>query len=250
MTTPVDPAVLEPVAARAWPAARSRTLGDWSLYATDGHSMRINACWVAGDPGLPLEAALDEVEAWYRAQGQRPIFKCGLGPQSVEPLALALAARGFGCGKETLVMTGPVGEGPADGAVSVSAALDLGFGAVFSAIAQDPGDAAERLGALDRIAAPRFFAQIHLEGEPAAIGACAVEGPWVGIFGMRTAPQARRRGLAGKILSTLLARAREAGAGRAYLQVEASNLGAIPLYERAGFEVGYRYYYWDRLAAH
>ena len=250
MKPPVDQSALEPVAARAWPAGRCRTLGDWTLYATDGHSMRINACWVAGDPGLPLEAALDEVEAWYRGQGQRPIFKCAFGPLSTEPLALALTARGFVCGKETLVMTGPVGEAAAEEAVSVSAALDPGFGAVFSATAHDPADAAERLGALGRIAAPRFFAQTHLEGEPAAIGACAVEGAWVGIFGMRTVPTARRRGLAGKILSTLLARAREVGASRAYLQVEASNLGAIPLYERAGFEIGYRYYYWDRLADH
>jgi ribosomal protein S18 acetylase RimI-like enzyme len=75
-----------------------------------------------------------------------------------------------------------------------------------------------------------------------------VEEPWVGIFAMRTHPDHRRRGLARGVLSTLLAHAEHSGARRAYLQVEAANLGAIDLYRRAGFSEAYRYSYWTRLA--
>ena len=120
----------------------------------------------------------------------------------------------------------------------------------FAATAIDPADSAERLAALGRIEAPRFFARLEVGGQPAAIGASAVEGDWAGIFGMRTAPSHRRQGYAARILATLLAKARQAGATKAYLQVEAANVGAIPIYQRAGFEVAYRYYYWARLAAH
>ena len=245
-----DPQELEPITARAWPAARQHHLGDWTLYATDGHSLRINSCWVAGDPGLELEAALNEAETWYAAQGRGAIFKCPYGAVSTDLLAKALTERGYICGKETLVMTGPVDGASVDGQVSVSSILDEVFGAVFAATATDPADSAERLAALSRIAAPRFFARLEVAGQPAAIGASAVEGDWAGIFGMRTAPNHRRQGYAARILSTLLAKAQQAGATQAYLQVEAANVGAIPIYQRAGFEVAYRYYYWARLAAH
>ena len=245
-----DPQHLEPITARAWPAARQRRLGDWTLYATDGHSLRINSCWVSGEPGLELEAALDEVEAWYAGQGRSAIFKCSYGAGSDEPLAKALTERGYVCGKETLVMVGPVVDASVDADVAVSSTLDAVFGTVFAATAADPADSAERLAALGRIADPRFFARLEVAGQPAAIGARAVEGDWAGIFGMRTAPNHRRQGYAARILSTLLAKARQAGASKAYLQVEAANFGAIPIYQRAGFEVAYRYYYWTRLAAH
>jgi len=245
-----DPQDLEPITARAWPAARQRRLGDWTLYATDGHSLRINSCWVAGEPSLGLGAALDQVEAWYGGQGLSAIFKCPYGAGSADPLAKALTDRDYVCGKETLVMVGPVADAPVDGDVTVSSTLDGVFGAVFAATAIDPADSAERLAALGRIEAPRFFARLEVEGQAAAIGASAVEGDWAGIFGMRTAPSHRRQGYAARILATLLAKARQAGATKAYLQVEAANVGAIPIYQRAGFEVAYRYYYWARLAAH
>jgi len=245
-----DPSELEPITARAWPAARQRRLGDWTLYATDGHSLRINSCWVAGEPGLGLLAALDEVETWYAGHGQAAIYKCPDGPGSDEPLAKALTARGYVCGKETLVMVGPVAGASIDSDVTVSSMLDEVFGEVFSATATDPADSAERLAALGRIAEPRFFARLEVNGQAAAIGASAIEGQWAGIFGMRTAPAHRRQGYAARILATLLAKARQAGATKAYLQVEAANLGAVPTYQRAGFEVAYRYYYWTRLAAH
>ncbi len=56
----------------------------------------------------------------------------------------------------------------------------------------------------------------------------------------------RRPGLARRLLAALLAAAREAGARRAWLQVEAANPAASRLYEGMGFEPAYRYHYWRR----
>ena len=242
---PVDPAKLEPVTARAWRAAEEASLGDWRLNASRGLSGRINACWVNGEPGQPVATALAEVEAWYAARRLPARFK--IVDRLCEPADLAerLAAAGYSPTKETLVMTGPpVAE--ADPRVQVLDEPDERFAAVFAGAASDPEDAQERLEALARTPAPRGFAIVEADGAPAAIGACAVEAPWAGIFAMRTLPSFRRQGLARAVLDSLLSRAAPLGATTAWLQVEADNGGARQLYEAAGFAEAYRYRYWAR----
>jgi GNAT superfamily N-acetyltransferase len=102
------------------------------------------------------------------------------------------------------------------------------------------------MGAFHRIPAPRGFAVVEIDGEPVAIGGMAVEGDWAGVFGMRTLAAHRRKGLARDILEALFATARQAGASRGYLQVEADNAPAVTLYEGFGFREAYRYRYWAR----
>ena len=63
----IDPRVIEPIAARGWPAAHSDWLGGWRLHASDGQSGRINTCWALEPPARDVEAAIDAVEAWYAA---------------------------------------------------------------------------------------------------------------------------------------------------------------------------------------
>jgi ribosomal protein S18 acetylase RimI-like enzyme len=145
-------------------------------------------------------------------------------------------------------MAGPL-SGELDPEAAVTAHTCKGFARVFA----DPSfgheaDAAERLAALGRIPLPRGFALIRREGQPAAVGACAVEGEWAGIMGMRTSPAFRRQGLARRLFRTLMAFATSAGASRGYLQVDQDNVSAIALYEAEGFESGYLYRYWDKLS--
>jgi len=240
-----DPAHLEPVTARAWRAAEETSLGAWRLNASYGMSGRINACWPIGDPGRPVASAVAEVEAWYAARALPARFK--IVDRLCEPADLSdrLAAAGYGPTKETLVMTGPVSVG-ADPRVRVQEEPDEWFAGVFAGASTDPLDARERLEALARTPAPRGFALAEVAGEPAAIGACAIEAPWVGIFAMRTLSAFRRQGLARAVLDTLLARAGGLGAMSAWLQVEADNAAARRLYEAAGFNEAYRYRYWSR----
>ena len=241
-----DPLVLEPVAARGWPAAESADFGGWRLYATSGYSGRINACWPTGPPDRGLDAAIGAVEAWYRARGLAPVFKIVDRGHAPEGLTARLAALGYAPRTETLMMTGPL-LGEADPQVRLSQTLHPGFEAVFAAAGTgEPGDTRERLETLARIPAPRGFARLDFADAPAAIGACAVEGEWSGVFGMRTAADHRRHGLGRRIFATLLAFSRAAGAAHGYLQVEADNAPAIALYRAAGFAEAYRYRYWRR----
>ncbi|WP_426029771.1 GNAT family N-acetyltransferase [Caulobacter sp. DWP3-1-3b2] len=240
----IDPRLLEPIADRAWPARETAALGGWRLKASDGWSRRINACWPLDEPGRPADEAIDAVEAFYAARGAPACFKLADGAAVPANLAEHLTARGYRPAHETLVMTGAT-TGDADEAVTLSATPDPAFEAVFLASAAgNAAEARERLDALGRIPAPAFFGRMDIDGQTAALGAAAVEGDWAGIFGMRTLPGHRRKGLARRILGALLDMAEGQGARRAYLQVEADNAPAIALYSGLGFAPAYCYRYW------
>ncbi|WP_299010315.1 GNAT family N-acetyltransferase [uncultured Caulobacter sp.] len=241
----IDPAILEPLADDAWPARERERLGGWRLNASSGHSMRINACWPLAAPDRDVEAAIDAVEAWYAVRGLPPRFKLTDGVLAPADLAGQLAARGYREGKDTVVMVGPMG-GEGDPLVRLSPLPDDTFEAVFTASAGDPEDGRERIEALGRMPPPACFARLDLDGAPAAIGVAALGGGFAGVFGMRTVPAHRRKGLARRVLLTLLAEARRQGVERAWLQVEADNAPAIALYAAEGFEPAYRYRYWSR----
>jgi ribosomal protein S18 acetylase RimI-like enzyme len=241
----IDPLALEPVTARAWRAAEEAELGAWRLYASSGQSGRINACWPLGAPDRPVDAAIAAVEAWYRARGLTPKFKLAGAAARPPDLDRRLSERGYETGKETLTMVGPLALAVVDGGVALDDQPSDGFRRVFA----DPdfgvaADAEERLAALRRIVPPRAFARLDEGGQAAAIGVCAVEDDWAGVFAMRTAPAFRRRGFGRRIFASLAAFARQAGARRGYLQVEADNEPAVRLYWAAGFEEAYRYRYW------
>lgn len=245
----IDPALLEPLADDAWPARERARLGGWRLNASSGRSMRINACWPLATPDRDPEAALDAVEAWFAERGLPPRFKLTDGVVAPADLAERLAARGYRACKATLVMLGQlkdVAGGEGDAAIRLSDRPDATFEAVFTATAGDPEDGRERLEALGRIPAPARFARLDIDGVPAAIGASAIGGGYAGIFGMRTVPDHRRKGLARRVLRALLAEAETLGADRAWLQVEADNAPAVALYADEGFTPGYRYSYWVR----
>lgn len=241
----IDPKVLEPLADDAWPARERERLGGWRLNASSGYSLRINACWPLAAPDRDLDLAIEAVEAWYAARGLPPRFKLTDGVFAPPDLAERLAARGYRSGHETLVMAGATG-GEGDAGVRLSSTPDATFEAVFTASAGDPEDGRERVEALGRMPPPALYARLEIDGAPAAIGVAALGGGVVGVFGMRTVPTHRRKGLARRVLRSLLAEARQRGAERAWLQVEAGNASAIALYAAEGFEPAYRYHYWSR----
>ena len=236
---------LEAVSTRAWPAAGEARLGGWRLHASAGFSGRINACWPLGDPGSGLDEAIAGAEAWYAGHSLPSLFKIVDAACVPAALPVRLTALGYRPHTETIMMVGPMAAA-GDPAVVLGEVVDGDFAAVFGATADGPGDARERLETLARVPTPRAFARLDVDGAPAAIGACAADGDWAGVFAMRTDARFRRQGLARRILASLLGFAADAGARRGWLQVEAENTGAIALYAAAGFEEAYRYRYWRK----
>mgnify|MGYP006055693217 CR=1 FL=1 len=81
-------------------------------------------------------------------------------------------------------------------------------------------------------------------GQPtAAIGRVVVTGEWAGIACVEVVPEARRQGLATRIVNTALAWAVGHGADKAYLQTMRTNEAALALYRRYGFVDHHDYRY-------
>jgi ribosomal protein S18 acetylase RimI-like enzyme len=108
-------------------------------------------------------------------------------------------------------------------------------------------DARRRLAAYGRLLTkigPVVGAAVARAGDvPLGIGLGVLERGWVGVYGMSTRPEVRRRGAATAVLRALAEWARARDGVRMYLQVEETNTVALELYERAGFRPAYRYWY-------
>ena len=244
---PVEPRLLESIAARGWRAAEERRAR--RLAAVRLRRASPAASTAAGRsslPDRPAAEAIAAVEAWYAARGLPPRFKIAGDLAEPSDLEARLADRGYAPGEATLTMVGSLA-GAADRRIVIETSPGDAFRRVFAdPDFGDDADARERLDALARMPSPRAFALISVDGTPAAIGACAVDGDWAGLIGMRTAPAHRRRGLARRVFLALGDFARRNGASRGYLQVEAQNAPAVALYRSAGFEAAYGYRYWRR----
>ena len=243
-------ATLERACLEAWPARRRETHNGWEYCATGDFSGRANAIWpLAWTGGADIKKAIADARAWCVAQAITPTFKLADGATFPADLPQALTASGFTPGTETYVMTRDVAVTPlGDANVELHDQPSTDIWAPLEESAPGPGDAAERRDIVERIAVPRVFALMRIDNRPAAVGLGVLTGAQVGIYLMRTAPWARRRGFARDIVHTLIAWGAARGADTAYLQVEAANEVAVALYVREGFNVAYNYRYWRPVA--
>ena len=72
---------------------------------------------------------------------------------------------------------------------------------------------------------------------------CVRDGDLAGIFELATAPAARGRGHARRLLTSALSWAQRRGARQGWLQVEADNSAGCRLYGSLGWTAVYRYHY-------
>jgi len=234
---------LETIAFRAWPALEAEASPGWLQRFSQGYTKRANS--INGlDPDAEMTpAVIETLEAPYRRRGLPPIWRISpLAPPAADSL---LEARGYPRIDETLVQIAPIDAGPgADPAVAITARPSPAWLAGFAELR--PVSVAQRpamTGMLQAIAAPVGFARIEESAQPVAFGVGVVDGDQLGVFDMLVAPAARRRGLARRVLRSLLAWGHAHGARAAYLQVFASNTAARQLYADHGFDTAYSYWY-------
>lgn len=239
---------LERACLEAWPARVHEQKFGWELCATGDFSGRANAVWpLTWDNSASVVNAIADARAWCVAQAITPTFKLADGATAPAALPDALAAAGFKPRAETYVMTRDVAVAPlGDATVELHDQPSPDIWAPLEESAPEPGDAAERREIVERIAVPRVFALVRMDGKPAAVGLGVLSGAHIGIYLMRTSPWARRNGFARDIVRALIGWGAQHGADTAYLQVEAANDVAVALYLHEGFSVAYRYRYWRR----
>ena len=256
METIID---LERMAAAHWRGAEEEWLGEWLLRAAEGFTGRANSVLPLGDPGLPLDAALDAVTGWYRARGLPPMIvvptplAAGSPPGSLDerlsarqwltrpgpafvmlaglplaglPLAgLPLDARTDAPGREVLVSPEP----------------DDAWASMYHYRGQDhlPPIARKVLTS----AADQSFVSIRDGDEVLAIARLSIAEGWAGITAVEVHPGHRRQGLGRAITAAACDAAGRRAISRVFLQVEVDNAAARALYRRLGFRDSHRYHY-------
>ena len=231
---------LQRVMIGAWPAMEVERLGDWTLRAARGFTQRGNSVVTGGDPGLPLEDAVDRVEAWYAMRGL-PANLTLAGPvgfdPAADPLGAALARRGYVPRvPTTLTLTAATGGAALRGStagVELTSELSPDWFRAYTAYRAVDDVAARAIltGSPEQV----FALRRDGAGQVIAIGRLALADGWGGIAAMWVAPELRGQGLATALLRALCSRAADTGARSVHLQVDADNDAALRLYRGLGF---------------
>lgn len=237
-----DIIALERAAERAWPAPDREPLGAWLLRAAEGWTNRANSALALGSPGLPLAQAIEATIEWYRARDLTPAVTTPL-PTSA-PVARRLAQSGWTALPTTLVQTGPLPVGQAPEVRLVAGPDEETIALVAGWKGDVPAIARHILTAPDQVR----FAQLYGDGGLLGAARGAVTDGWLGISMLTIADRARGRGLGRRLVHRLAEWAVQAGAARAYLQVDSRNAPALALCERLGLRPHHSYVTW-RLSA-
>jgi GNAT superfamily N-acetyltransferase len=241
--------MLDVLAARATAAALDVRVDGWLLRATlEAPFRRSNSVMPEGDVG-DLDAAIATVEAFYAERSLPARFQ--LSPAACPGnLDEQLAARGYVVEAPVVVAVAPTEMVVArtHGEASVAAGVDEDWVRQYADVHADDDVARDRIRAYGRLLGTldRATAAAVTGPDPAApvgLGFAVADGDWVGIFGMGTRPESRRRGAATAVLHGLATWAAAQGCPHLYLQVETDNDAARTLYARAGFTDAYSYHY-------
>ncbi|MFF3324690.1 GNAT family N-acetyltransferase [Streptomyces sp. NPDC002889] len=233
-------------AARAWQPVESERLGEWELRASGGFTRRANSVLPLGDPGVPLDEALERVRAWYAERDLPAYLQTATGAAGTqEQLCAELEARGWVREVSAQMRVGalaPIGDLGAEVArVRLARSFDEAWLRRYKRFGVPGPHVLQVLGSGPSV----WFASVPgEEGAPAAIGRCVVDGRWAGFMAVEVDPAYRRQGHATAVMTALARRALEEGASAAWLQVESDNDGARALYEGMGFQIHHHYHHY------
>ncbi|MGP3635383.1 GNAT family N-acetyltransferase [Streptomyces sp. 24-1644] len=235
------------ITARAWQPLESEPLGDWRLRASNGFTRRANSVLPLGDPGLPLDAALDRVSQWYADRRLPAYIQTATGAEGTqERLCAELERRGWRrevSAEVRVAALAPIGDRDADtGQVRLSRRADAAWLSGYQRLGT-PGP--EVLAVLNSGPSVWFATVPGDAGSDslAAIGRCVVDGRWAGFMAVEVGAGHRRRGLATAVMTALARRALDEGASAAWLQVETDNGAAGALYDGMGFAAHHHYHH-------
>lgn len=236
---------IEEYSMNAWPPLGSLHDDGWVLQFGEGYSRRANAIYPLYPGSRALPEKLSTCEAIYRAKGQSVIFKMTDASQPAQ-LDEILAAAGYQTDARTAVQTLNLaawsGDSDADVTLSDTPTREWLSAFCYMRTLSDAHRAIhERI--TRSILPEKRFASITRNGQIVACGLGVLQSGWVGFYDISTDESVRRQGHALKVMQTLLAWAKSAGAHDAYLQVMVDNVPALTLYEKLGFKEAYQYWY-------
>ena len=247
-------ALLDDLAHRGWPALETHAIGAWLVRWGGGVTKRANSVLPRGDVD-DLDSAIDTVEAAYRGRGLPPAFQLSPGSRP-STLAGRLESRGYVEDSHTLVQVAdvsrvaarasadPSGPDERPGVVVLAGAPSDDWMALWWSVDGRGGDQEREIARRILTGVPALYASIQDESGTAAAARLALVDDWAGLYAVATRQDARRRGLARRLIVALAGAAADRGVKRMWLQVLADNAAAIALYRDLGFETVSGYSYW------
>lgn len=243
---PADVARLERATVAGVAPRRVLERDGWILALDDGPMGRTrSAAPLSHDPPPPLTPAL---AGTYAAEGLPAAFRVP-DLASLAPVIRGLAGAGYRPSEPTWMMAARAtavsafaGPGAGGAWPVLLEAPDPDWASTFCGPGFDAAEGARRVAQLARSPGARFAA-VREGDRTLAVGVLSRAGGAGGIHGMRTAPDQRGRGHAGRILAAFGRQAVDWGLEDLVLQVEAGN-PARSLYRAAGFSELWRYWYW------
>ncbi|WP_244908281.1 GNAT family N-acetyltransferase [Paenibacillus campinasensis] len=244
---------LEEYSINHWPSLSTLMFDGWVLRFADGYTRRANSIsplYPAGR-GAGAETSMDVIEKIRHceriyAENRLPtIFKITPG---VHPAHLdrVLEERGYSLADTCCVLTLHWEQLPEPEPAAVT--IDEGDGsewmAHFCAISGvTDRDTQILTRMLANMKARKGFISLSHEGQVVACGLGVLEGDYIGLYNIVTAPSYRNQGFGKQLILNLLRWGQEHGARHSYLQVVCSNAPALRLYGKLGYTETYRYWY-------
>ncbi len=232
---------LEEIGARTWPARTTERRHGWLVSIDAGVTRRANSVLPLDcEDGPAIDQRIEDVEQRFQERGLTPCFKMTRAARPGDLDAL-LERRGYRAEGYSHVLT--MATSQASGSQGPSVEL-------FSEATPDwlachwPGHTDDEgwIGIVRRIAGPKAFALVRIDGVPAGTALANVADGWTCITAVHTQPAYRRRGVGRALVTALADWARRQGSG-IFLQVEADNAAALRLYVSVGFAPAYDYHY-------
>ena len=219
-------------------------LGDWLMRVTDGTNPMASAALLVGDPGGPMDDAIDVVSGFYAEHGRTPVARVVAGSD----LDRALVHRGW-----TALEVGRT-----DNEVhlaGVAALIRRLADAQTDDVIYEPALTYDWLVGNDRAQANYSSVAAALDLDHAAFGSISegtqqvararanIANSWAFLADLFVQPDHRRHGLARTMMAGMARWAAEQGASVMALQVDAGNAPAQALYAGLGFERHHSYRY-------
>lgn len=237
---------IEEIALNAWPALNTLLYDGWILRFANGYTKRANSVTPLFEGSLDLNEKIDFCSALYQQQDLRPIFRLAT-INDLSELDQQLARRNYELFDRTQVQTLDLNQvnvnfSPQVSILTGSSGLRSWLDAFHSLnLARSDDKTHEKM--LGKIISPVAAVTMAVDAEIVACGLGVVEGQYMGLFDIVTAPKHRRKGFGTILTESLLAWGKQSGASTAYLQVMENNETALALYKRFGFKINYRYWY-------
>lgn len=245
-----DPKIrsVEEACLNGWPALRTIVLDGWLLRLAEGYTRRANSVHVLSPGSRHAGEKVAACERIYEAHGLPAVFcLTSMAPSSI---GAVLDHRGYDPPEdETCVLYQDLSPGKTSCLDEVNLAEGVPTEEWLETLGrlQDQGRAAREVHRriLDALAVPAVFASVCEEGHIASVAFGAVHDGIVCVNSVATDPAFRRRGLAQRTISSILAWAADrCGATGACVPVVAANRPAVGLYQGLGFaSEAYRYHY-------